>query len=257
MLLLNLGCGDRTHPAWINIDHSLKGRLRRIPWIRQFVGGRNPPGYLDWDLRRGFPCADGTADGVYASHVLEHLDQAHAGPFLREAYRVLRPGGVIRIVVPDLEQLARGYLLALDRWREGGDGEGLHAELYDWSVILLLDQMVRSRPGGSMAPWLRARRAQPYVRDMHGIFRDIADSAEHGSVIRKLIPSNPARTGELHRWMYDEASLRRALEEAGFREARRTGHLESHLPSWAAYHLDADPDGTPHQPGSLWMEALR
>jgi hypothetical protein len=57
--------------------------------------------------------------------------------------------------------------------------------------------------------------------------------------------------------MYDEASLRRALARVGFREARRTGPVESDIPSWATYHLDTDSDGTPRQPGSLWMEALR
>jgi SAM-dependent methyltransferase len=256
-LLLNLGCGDRTDPAWVNIDQSARGRLRAIPGIRRLVGGPNPPGYVNWDLRRGIPCADGAAAVAYASHMLEHLQQPEADAFLREAYRVLQPGGIARIVVPDLEQLARDYLAALERWRDCGAGAGPNEEAYDWSVILLLDQMVRRQPGGAMAPWLRARRDLPFVRGMHGIFREIAEGAEHGSVFRKLWRPDPARTGELHQWMYDEESLRRALHRAGFREARRTGHLESNIPAWTSYHLDADPDGTPHHPGSVWMEALR
>ena len=48
---------------------------------------------------------------VYAAHVLEHLDDASIGRMLAEAYRVLRPGGGIRIEVPDAE-------LLLNAWRE-------------------------------------------------------------------------------------------------------------------------------------------
>lgn len=258
-LMLNLGCGERTHPEWVNIDFSLRARLRSVPLVRRLFGGPNPPGYVNHDLRKGIPVASASADVVYTSHVLEHLEPEHAAPFLREAHRALRPGGVIRVVVPDLESAARAYLDALDAWRAGQIPD---AELrYEWAVILLLDQMVRRRPGGRMAPWLRQHRDSEVVRELGGIVADLASESDnrHG-ILRRAIGRaasrrSPARTGELHCWMYDEASLARLLVTCGFHDIRRVAADESRIPGWSAFGLDLNPDGRPHQPGSVWMEA--
>jgi predicted SAM-dependent methyltransferase len=260
-LMLNLGCGDRTHPDWVNIDFSVRARLKGVPIVRRLLGGPNPPGYRNHDLRKGIPAATATADVVYSSHVLEHLDPDDASLFLREAWRALRPGGVLRVVVPDLEQATRGYLAALDARRTSPAPE---AELrYEWAVILLLDQMVRNRPGGRMGPWLREHSDSGVVREMGGIVAELA-AAEDSEIdgLRRILRQiaarrDPARSGELHRWMYDEVSLASLLAKCGFREIRRVTADQSRIPGWNDFGLDLDPDGRPHQPGSVWMEAVR
>jgi len=78
---LNLGCGDNARAGYINIDS--------YPW----------PGVdTVHDLRTGIPCADGAADEVLALDVLEHLPDKIAT--MNEIWRVLRPGGTVRILVP-------------------------------------------------------------------------------------------------------------------------------------------------------------
>ena len=62
------------------------------------------------DLVRGIPAADGSLEVVYHSHLLEHLTHAEAIPFIAECFRVLQPGGLLRIVVPDLKKWAQHYL---------------------------------------------------------------------------------------------------------------------------------------------------
>ena len=67
---------------------------------------------------------------VYSSHFLEHIPRDQVAPFLQECWRILKPGGVLRIVVPDLENLCRIYLYHRD--------QGEH-DLADFLVLELLD----------------------------------------------------------------------------------------------------------------------
>jgi SAM-dependent methyltransferase len=126
--LLNLGCGKRFHPDWTNVDFVSTGE-----------------GVIAHDLRRGVPFPEASFDVVYHSHVLEHFSRADALKFLAECLRVLRTGGTIRIAVPDLEQIARLYLGAL----EGAvQGDAFAQQQYDWMKVELYDQTVRSISGG-------------------------------------------------------------------------------------------------------------
>ena len=75
---------------------------------------RFPDNVLVADIVRGLPVADGSADGVYASHVLEHLTRSDFETALQNTYRILRSGGLFRLIVPDLEARARLYVSKLD-----------------------------------------------------------------------------------------------------------------------------------------------
>jgi predicted SAM-dependent methyltransferase len=55
------------------------------------------------------PFPDASAEAIYSSHMLEHLSRADSGQFLRECRRVLAPGGIIRIAVPDLRAIVSEY----------------------------------------------------------------------------------------------------------------------------------------------------
>ncbi len=108
---------------------------------------------LTCDLRERFPFEDASFDVVYHSHVLEHFTPEEGENFTREAVRVLKPGGWIRIAVPDLERIASLYLQNLEA---AAAGDSRAAQDYQWSVLELLDQMVRERPGGQMGRYLKA-----------------------------------------------------------------------------------------------------
>ena len=121
---LNLGCGARTPPGWIHVDWFIGARLLRVPVLGRVLRALGVFG-IDWsreislhDLRRPFPWDDDSVDAIYSSHTLEHLTAADGARFLHECHRVLRPGGVLRIVVPDLrlivERYRRGELAAVD-----------------------------------------------------------------------------------------------------------------------------------------------
>jgi predicted SAM-dependent methyltransferase len=112
---LNLGCGNHTPEGWVNIDYAFGARLAKIPFFRT-INKKIGLFQMDWDdrikihdLRRTFPFGDGSVDVVYTSHTLEHFSKQEGERFLKECHRVLRPGGIIRVVVPDLEPIISGY----------------------------------------------------------------------------------------------------------------------------------------------------
>ncbi len=120
-LWLHVGCGFVTPHEWVNLDASWNLLAARVPGLRRVLRAARlistEAEQHAWaehirycDVTRGLPFQEGEAAVVYASHVLEHLTRRHAQNFVREAYRVLAPGGVLRLVVPDLERLARLYL---------------------------------------------------------------------------------------------------------------------------------------------------
>ena len=93
-----------------------------------------------WDLSKGVPYADATFDVVYHARPGAHSAGMHA-QFMAECHRVLKPGGLLRVVVPDLEQLAQRYLTAL-AGNENTQTLALHSE----ATEEIFDQMVRRRP---------------------------------------------------------------------------------------------------------------
>lgn len=93
-LLVNVGAGDVGKDGWINLDgYSADGITFR------------------WDARRSLPFPDNSVRGIFSEHFFEHIDYRQEAPrFLAEARRVLRTGGVLRIIVPDAERYLRAYV---------------------------------------------------------------------------------------------------------------------------------------------------
>ena len=268
--LLNVGCGRCVHPDWLNVDldpqHPLVQRV---------------------NLLTGLPFEDGRFDAVYHSHVLEHLEPTAARRLIVECRRVLRPGGILRIAVPDLEQITRLYLETLDRCVRTPNATDLGR--HRWMTIELIDQMTRTRSGGTMAAtmarpgdidgaWIESRMGnqlqtnsnldqwdQRSLRQTPKIgkwFRkarvrcaELAIAALLGRSSRRAFREGMFRNiGEVHRWMYDRVSLRQLLESAGFDDVRVCDATDSGIDRYADYQLDHDGQRV-RKPDSLFVEA--
>jgi SAM-dependent methyltransferase len=232
-VVVNLGCGSRTHPACVNIDWSVYARLRKSPLGRLVAplvvrGERREllraydDSVIVHDLKGGIPLGDDTADVVYHSHFLEHLDRDVVPALFAEIRRVLKPGGVHRAVTPDL---ARHVVIYLDAFQRG-DRVALRS-----ITERILGQMVRRDAEGTSR--------QPPVRRK----------------LENLVLGDARRRGETHQWFWDRISLREALEAAGFTEIEAVDHTTSRIPGWAELGLDTH-NGREHKPDSLYMEAL-
>lgn len=69
------------------------------------------PDVMRWDCRRNLPIADDSCSGIRIEHFLEHLDPRDEVPqLLGDCYRALAPGGVLRIVVPDVARFMAAYV---------------------------------------------------------------------------------------------------------------------------------------------------
>lgn len=108
------GCGLSCPDGWLNFDASPRLRLEQLPFIGfglQLSNRRLFPSKVRYgDIVKGLPVQDGSAVGVYCSHVLEHIDRQNVMVALRNTHRMLKSGGVFRLVVPDLQWRAQLYL---------------------------------------------------------------------------------------------------------------------------------------------------
>jgi predicted SAM-dependent methyltransferase len=200
---LNLGCGLQTPSGWINVDGSYNARLAKHPFIRRALAWLNilPADTLNipWsssifvhDIRKPLPFSDGSVGAIYASHVLEHLYQEEAQRLVKESMRVLAKGGVLRVVVPDLEAIIREYV-----------GERPFGPLTGETGRLSRADRVNQR--------LLMRYPTP--ANPHVLYR-IYDSW---------------KDFHSHKWMYDAESLIELLEAGGFIEVRQREYLDSEI----------------------------
>lgn len=108
---LNIGCGTAGIPGWVNIDNSPSILLSRLPFGKQIFQTPNwPSDVLRADVRKRIPFPNTSVSCVYSSHTFEHFTYEESRAVASECFRVLKPGGILRIVVPDLEILVRDYL---------------------------------------------------------------------------------------------------------------------------------------------------
>lgn len=93
---VHLGCSDVLLPGWLNVDVM-------DPWTVKTTDGA---GYLQMDLRKPWDLGDSCADIVRAHDVFEHIDNKHFRGqrgivwCMNEAHRILKPGGILDLVVP-------------------------------------------------------------------------------------------------------------------------------------------------------------
>ena len=282
MKFLNLGCGRRYHPDWINIDFQSHSDI-----------------VIAHNLLQGIPAKSNTYDLVYHSHLLEHVSKDHAPKFLEECRRVLKPDGVLRVVVPDLEDIVQQYMASLEQALDGKPGWDTN---YDWMMLELFDQTVRQSSGGAMADYLKQESIPnaDFVIQRLGVEASRLMGAKTSNINRHPTGPSPSgvkqwvetwvkpvyrflrystyrretmlktllgqeyetlklgrfrQRGEVHQWMYDRYSLKRLLERCGFEDIVQRTATESYIADWASFNLDTEPDGSIYKPDSLFMEA--
>jgi hypothetical protein len=176
-LLVNVGCGAEGRVGWVNIDSA------------------SAPGVdLVRDCRTAIPLPSASARGIFTEHFLEHLDYYEEAPrFLGACLRVLQPGGILRIIVPDGSKYLTGYC--------SGD-------LEDFAGF---SPLVELTPGSDLVPYSIGRDIVPFRTKMEVVNFHFRQSGQH-------------------RFSYDFDTLARLLEDCGFEAVAQSEFRVSRLP---------------------------
>lgn len=135
------------------------------PWLNVDIREQGYPVDLIADIRSLPQLSDRSASVMVAHHCLEHIDMSQVTDMAKEWFRILEPGGVVAVFVPDARAIA-------DRWLKGqidnftfnvnmygayqGHPEDLHRWSYDYQY--LIDQMTGK---DRQVPWTSVRRLYP------------------------------------------------------------------------------------------------
>lgn len=264
MKLLNIGCGNSYHPDWINLD------LYKSKFVKYY------------NIKNELPFADNSIDVVYHSHVLEHVDKSLAKKFINDCYRILKPKGIIRIVVPDLEKICFEYLKNLKKGFNYNDQKTILN--YQWNKLELFDQIIRSKKGGEMLTVIEnGNFNEDYILSRNGedikYLLNLKDSRSKNvslkiknkiiNLLRKenffnkfivnfIKKANPKKSGEIHKWIYNKLDLKILLENSGFKNFKIMKYNKSRILNWNRYALDkARNENRPRKPDSLFVEAIK
>lgn len=98
----NIGAGGFSHPFWTNVDHDSEWYANYRSMTRQGI---------DYDLfsLEPLPVEPDSAEIVYSSHTVEHINDEAAQNMFNESYRILKPNGYLRITTPNIDLECRAF----------------------------------------------------------------------------------------------------------------------------------------------------
>jgi len=269
---LNVACGDTfiEDSSWTNVDFT-----------------SHSPSIKKANILDGLPYEDNSFDVVYSSHFVEHIPVDQVELFFDDIYRILKPGGLIRLVTPDLEFLNNEYIINYDKKA---------FKKANFITSLTIDQCVRSVSGGKlkkdMDNFYNSNDTEmiDYIKLLIGPeafeYIDSNDSTFFKKVLSKItkdpkfifnilfmirvkifsffLPKSfrelnlsNASIGEKHMWLYDLNSLSELLKNSSFIDINRSNFNESNYHNYIFSKLDIKnslPRKGIHQ---LFVEALK
>lgn len=194
---INIGSGPTGKADWINLDWGILPFLGKLSWLAKFLikVGLLPRNYAtNWpkslrlvDCRKRLPFKNNSVDFIYTGHFIEHLYYYQVVSLMKECRRILRPGGILRISIPDIKVLSEKYL--------NGDR----------------DFFVRLEDSNNKGDVLE-NIADLFVQHIYG-YDSWSSPSFFGKIQRLFIRG--------HLWMYDYESLSTILKRTGFSNIQR------------------------------------
>lgn len=246
-IFYNIGASSFRHPCWTNIDHPSE-------WYARFQGDMIAHDLMGDDP---LPIDDGSAEIVYSSHTIEHISDEAALRLLAEAFRVLRPGGTLRVTTgPDAETNYRALQRGDADWFALDDAYA-HPSVYrpiyhaPPESVPLAEQWL-NHVASQLAPNDRSPSPVKYEADA---IDEIVQTKGFPACLdhfTSLCENQPDRPGNhMSWWTHDK--LIDAMRSVGFETVYRSGYSQSASP---VLRNTAYFDNT-HPKFSLYVEAVR
>ena len=228
--LVNLACGTSyiNNSDWINLDFNSESK-----------------NVITTNIIDSIPLNKENVDFVYSSHFIEHLNKDDLNKVLNHIYKILKPGGILRISTPNFQYLAKEYLNLIEAKKVDKNFKNK----IRFIKLIIFDQIFRSKSGGELKKFYQVIKTDliQYCEDLCGTFK-------RGQRPMKIDPLNKlkcftfkkfiyklrilfaliilpksfkknnvsmAQTGELHKWLYDYFDLKDILIQKGFLDIKQ------------------------------------
>ena len=211
---INLGGGNWYKPGWENVDFFADRRYVDYP--------------IDLRGRQPLPIREESAELIFSSHCLEHVSDDAALFTLGECYRVLRPGGVIRVAVPDMDK-------ALAAYRSGDDG------FFDSGGVTCTGDNIENKLVNFFASYATPEyRGGPLVDPMEVRDRlSVVDKHAFAQWCVRRIPEDAQQ--RIHVNAYDFTKLGDFLVRSGFGHVVKSKYRQSSVPAMRGAAFDVRP----------------
>jgi predicted SAM-dependent methyltransferase len=264
---LNLGCGNIfvSKKPWINIDWApLNSNVIKANLLDSLKFGNS------------------TIDLIYSSHFIEHVSIERIPKLLKDYHRVLKSGGILRIVLPDFENIAREYVDNVDA--------GKYQNSF-FNILEMIDQCVRNKSGGKLSDFYFESRSTSelssyierrtgyshkarlnitkefYKQDIKFIISRIwrRTALLYINIIKLFLPRwykdmylSKTQPGEKHLWVHDFYSISVMLNSVGFKKIYKMSSTSSNLKNFPFHPLDVNNQGKSIKgEESMYIEAIK
>lgn len=248
----NVGAGNFYHPYWTNIDFF-------SDWYKANDEFTSEGIHYDLFSLIPIPLEDGIGEIVYSSHTIEHIKNEHAEFLFKEAYRILKDKGIIRLTCPDIDLHYQAYKMNdfdFFFWRKWYSKEKAYKRIFlnqpldKASIEQLFLQRFASAATTLHADGLSERISDEELRKIFSEmkYEDALDYCCNKCPveIQKKYPGN-------HTNWWNREKLIIMLKNIGFKEIRISGYGQSQSPMLRNTRLF---DST-HPKLSLYIEAKK
>ena len=260
---INLACGGKLCllKDWENVDFHNSGKHVKT-----------------MNLTKKLKYKNDSVDVIYHSQFIEHLNPKQSLFFLKECFRILKKGGIMRMVTPDFENQVIEYISLLKQIKSDPKNKKFFLR-YQWIKLEIIDQLARNQSGGEQVKFLNKNRDQVREYIINRLGRSGRDLLDHlgnspndsflKSIARKCynkiknlgtIHSKIGKFrlgGEVHYTVYDTYDLTVLLNRAGFNSVEEMSYDKSNIPDWNLTELDCTNDGLHDGKNCLFIEVVK
>ena len=243
-LFLNIGAGNFHHKYWTNVDYD-----------SEWYSNRQKESFINYNIMsmQPLPLQNDSIELAYSSHVIEHVTNSAAENLFSEIYRVLKPGGGVRITCPD-SQLFYNTLVNKDfafwNWRHQWFTGKLSSGLSDISEVTLYDYVLRE-VATPRCRFYKCKKDSIEPLEVENIFTT-ASYSDFFNYLTSKLEFDPEAPGDHINW-WDETKTIAFLQKAGFKKVYSSRAKQSlFAPLRNVYKFDTT---APHM--SLYVEARK